>query len=303
VNANGDGKVHDRCTSISSGIPLSVDGMMNSIATLGEYSELLSERYFREQRGVWVFRGHASQSFRLIPKVGRAPHTFRTRDQFEASLFKLFKRNAEHYLSRVPTDPWELLAFAQHHGLPTRLLDWSYNPLVALYFAVEELPKEDAAIFALYAPKRSTDEAPGGNPFSIEAPARFVPTVVTRRIWVQEGLFTVHANSEEPLLERPHLNWRIEQIHVPAEAKARLRYELFRQGVHRASLFPDIEGLTSHLAWAHAVHPTDSFGRDMVSETVIQGFGPLPDALDVVAAQQGASEQTPDTGAALHLDA
>jgi FRG domain len=97
---------------------------MGGVSNLQEFTSKLKD-YFRLKRGAWVFRGHSSQSFKLIPKVGRTSHTSETRQQFELSIFNMFKRTALQHLQRSPTNDWEWLAIAQHHGLPTRLLDWS----------------------------------------------------------------------------------------------------------------------------------------------------------------------------------
>lgn len=230
------------------------------VRSLSELLDRLSGRHFREQRGQWIFRGHSSPAFTLVPTIGRAPHTSSTREKFESSIFTRFWRSAGQYLDHVPDNDWDRLALAQHHGLPTRLLDWSYNPLVGLHFAVEDRPDEDGLLFALHAPKQLPRSAlDSGSPFDITRPMKFNPRIVVPRLWVQEGLFTVHADLEQPLTSDSRADWTLEGFRVPAAAKLRIRYELYRSGVHRAALFPDLDGLARHLRWVHEVNPDHAF--------------------------------------------
>src|SRR5581483_2951247 len=102
--------------------------------------------------GTWLFRGHRVSKWLLQCALDR-PETRRhrgklTRSEYEQAIFNEFKRRAVAYLRAEPQNDWEWLALAQHHGLPTRLLDWTTNPLIALYFAVTaRAGDEDAAVY------------------------------------------------------------------------------------------------------------------------------------------------------------
>jgi len=85
-------------------------------------------------RDGWIFRGLSNATWKLVPKAGRPD--FKGNDQ---ALFESWKLKAIEYLSIRPDSDWDWLAIAQHHGLATRLLDWTTNPLNAAYFAVREL--------------------------------------------------------------------------------------------------------------------------------------------------------------------
>lgn len=233
---------------------------METITTISCVQDLLSRtsaQYFAEERGRWIFRGHSKASFHLIPSVGRHSHVLKSRSRYEESLFEVFCREARGYFnqSSMPATEWEWLSVAQHFGLPTRLLDWTQNPLAALYFAVCTHPKCDGQFFALRAVLKTGETVPKGSPFTIEKPVKFYPNYVTPRIRAQEGVFVVCAKVEEPLDAALPQDWRLERCLIPAAKKEELRYDLFRLGVHASSLFPDIGGLALRLAWQHTVLP------------------------------------------------
>lgn len=81
----------------------------------------------------WIFRGHANSGWKLVPKVGRKEYR-----GHEENLFQAWKRRAVEHPTSHANSELELLAIAQHHGLATRLLDWTTNPLIAAFFSVRE---------------------------------------------------------------------------------------------------------------------------------------------------------------------
>lgn len=228
------------------------------ISSYEKFFLILQKRYLVEQRSAWVFRGHDSASYSLLPKVTRISHTSVTREKFEKSIFNLFKRQAYPLLKQQPSNDWEWLTLAQHHGLPTRLLDWTYNPFVACYFAVESSADSDGAIFALRATKRLPDKKVAAmSPFEIDKAYKYLPVHVVGRLVIQEGLFTVQPQIEVPLEDSLRSDWKLEKLIIPKESKRKIRYILYRQGIHRASLFPDLDGLAKHLEWQHTVLPEE----------------------------------------------
>lgn len=227
-----------------------------TVATFPDLHTLLREQYYTLQRGAWIFRGHSHSGYQLVPSVGRLRHTSRSRAKLESSLLATFERQALPHLTSTPRNKWEWLSLAQHHGLPTRLLDWTFNPLVALYFAVEDNLDQDAVIFALNAERKIAKSIiTSGDPFAIDMPMKYVPTAHIPRIVVQEGLFTVQPDVETPLNGQLRRDWQIDRIMIPSRTKEAFLYQLFRQGIHRASLFPDLDGLAWHIRWQHTVGP------------------------------------------------
>lgn len=113
------------------------------IKSFTEFHEAL-EPY--KKSNLWLFRGHSNPDWDLIPKAGRKPYI----GSNDEAYFEGWLRRAVEFADLSTLDVWDSLAVAQHHGLATRLLDWSYNPLSAAFFAVSEEAETDAVVFAYH---------------------------------------------------------------------------------------------------------------------------------------------------------
>ena len=99
-----------------------------------------------EEQPLW-FRGHTDANWKLMPKLYRKEYG----DADESEIRNEFQSRALQLIQgRMPASKWEWYFLMQHYGVPTRLLDWTENALIALYFAVEDHPGTcDAAVWVL----------------------------------------------------------------------------------------------------------------------------------------------------------
>lgn len=208
----------------------------------------------------WKFRGQSRVEWDLRPKIARRGEVIN-----ELDLFNYWKDIAKSLLSKEPSNDWEWLAVAQHHGLGTRLLDWSFHILAATFFATcaYEYHTEDGVVYALF----EEGLVKGRQSLAVEDPLESVgiyivhSSLITPRVGAQAGLFTIHGQPEdadidgEPYeclkryVERKGIDNQLYQIVISATYKERLLFDLSQFGVNWLSLFPDLWGLSQYTEW------------------------------------------------------
>lgn len=214
----------------------------------------------------WIFRGQGKDivQWPLIPKAGRpeyfmkATSVWEERNQTSSDLgrFNMWREQAVAYCDVVPSNDLDCLAFAQHYGLATRLLDWSNNPLVALFFAAESELESDGAVFC-YLPNLiiQRDKA---LMLELGVVTALRPPPFDRRILAQSGVFTFHPDPRQPLIPSPcnhedknHAPEGVDlvTIRVKADQKQIIQRQLSSVGISRKTLFPDLDGLSHFINW------------------------------------------------------
>jgi hypothetical protein len=223
-----------------------------------------------------AWRGHANLNWKLQAEVFRPSPDGQLYD--ELSLIRDFMSQAESRHHRCPhfDDRVAWLMLARHYGLPTRLLDWSWSPLVALYFSTQDAQYQSRApgcLWALDPGLMNRQMVCGGRFFASDHPrvrpfvdAAFDPTErisvpamaigmreIDARVLTQLGACTIHADATD-LSDIDYKNkgggpptpWR-RVFRVPAEKKPVLRELLIQLGVRRSTLFPDLGSLAQEL--------------------------------------------------------
>ncbi len=209
----------------------------------------ITRRVANLKSGQWLFRGQRKTTWSLQSTVDREPFvSFRrgqSREKYERLLLDEFKRRSLPFLLREPKNEWEWLALAQHHGLPTRLLDWTTNPLVALYFAVSKNDgSEDGIVIAYYHNRSSIDPIHNADPFKIKQIETYIPPNIADRVSAQGSIFT----AEPSIPDEGNTPGRdIHQWIVSGHSAARIRNELRQLSLTESTLFPGLDGLCREL--------------------------------------------------------
>jgi len=177
----------------------------HAITSVSEFLHLVEKAKKAEEangnKADFIYRGQREDK-PLRPRLGRLVPKGK-RKGIERLMFEEFKRTSIALTDLQPETDWDFLAIAQHHNLPTRLLDWTYSALAALWFAVEKEPveiegkKQNAVVWMLKTRVADfIDENSRKSPFGKRATSIYRPRVITRRIAAQGGIFTVHNYDE-----------------------------------------------------------------------------------------------------------
>lgn len=198
-----------------------------------------------------IFRGQR-ESWPLLPLVARDAGLLGG----EGQILEEFKREAFPFLDRKELSSLQWLALAQHCGLPTRMMDWTRNPLAALWFAVKEPPKDQARAVVWAHSYQFSDvisDSNGEDPFKISKVHVYFPEHVYHTIQAQDGVFTVHPRvvSFEQFETIKAADLLLTKIEIPSEAFRFMRHSLYRLGIHDGSLFPGLSGIAGKIKYKH----------------------------------------------------
>ena len=199
-----------------------------------------------------IYRGVSDSSYDLIPSVGRWKGPKGSRNHYEQQLFEDFKNFAIGYLNYIPTTEWEWLFLAQHHGLPTRLLDWSSSPLIALFYALNSNSTKDYALYrAQFATSiRTTPENfLGSDPLKVKTTSQVYPSFVTQRAERQKSIFSIQPNPWT-ILEDSN---PIDKFIFPAASRRDGLRKINYYGISNSLLFPGLDSITKDIAFSKDV--------------------------------------------------
>ena len=248
--------------------------------TLASWSE--AKRYFEallDENRAWIFRGHYKAEWPLQPSLERILSRKPVDLAIEKKIIGEFKRRAHQYLSstEIPRALFEWLALMQHHGSPTRLLDWSRSPYISAFIAFEDTYKEegDVAIWAIDSrwlqecslrrlresrgaevkPELLRDDAELAQ--LMECDVRVVlpmePERMNERLTIQQGLFLFPSGNElsfESALadyESDNSRAHVRKVMLPKSEGMNCLVDLLRMNINAASLFPGLDGFARSL--------------------------------------------------------
>ncbi len=230
------------------------------------------------------FRGVSSEKYNLLPGLKwRYNHLKKEPlERRENSIIEEFLQSSPALHDDIPKDPWQKYALMQHYGLPTRLLDWTKSPLVALFFALDLNNNEDNIIWCIdpfqlnkhihdndtiFTPKyfdeddgievssylptalrRNKSKKILPNPIAIESP------LTNKRIYAQEGCFTVHGWKNNTIdnyftkIDKPH----IKKFIISASKIKEIKNCLDDIGIREDKIFQDLNSLSSRIIRDHS---------------------------------------------------
>jgi truncated hemoglobin YjbI len=229
-----------------------------SVYSFQEYIEVTSQ--FEENV---LFRGQANVEWPLVPSIARLSSANDSSylqklggwSKLEQDIMMRFMRHASPLLHKEPHNYIEWLVLAQHHGLPTRLLDWTQNSLIALYFALSTENENESVIWTIdpkYVYSINIDLK------NLEQLQVYFPTNIDPKLVSQKGCFTLQplpkdSKSFVPLQDDTDTLslgvHSMSRITIPADnvIKNQMLYQLANCGIDETFIYPDLYGLSRQI--------------------------------------------------------
>jgi len=255
-----------------------IDYKKEKVSSVAEYQEIVNSiinhwGINRYTVNPW-FRGQGDTNWDLIPKIYRSQNK---KFYFERELIRDFILYSPQYISHNSNNIFEWLFLMQHHGLATRLLDWTESSLIALYFAVDNYKHQNDSSVWILNPWSLNQDTINENSIpmytndscknyifnlenferavEVEFPIAIRPKRNSFRIVAQKGMFTIHGKVDLPInLLPPNLfkNLQICKIEINKNSKLKIKKELYYSGITDSVLFPEIDGISRDLTFRYS---------------------------------------------------
>jgi len=204
-----------------------------------------------------LFRGQREDE-PLLPKIDRNGVPLSKLKKIEKQLIDEFKRRSYPFLDFHPKTRWDWLALAQHHGLPTRLLDWTENPLAALWFSLNKKGDNSNRVVWCFVVEENKIVNPRelhNSPYNQGKTKIFKPNHITTRISSQSGWFTVHRLNREKgfiaLNKNVDYESNLVKFNISNKNRTKMLSDLDKLGINASSLFSNLDGLSRYLKWKY----------------------------------------------------
>jgi len=238
------------------------------VTTIQELIAAIENDHGEYKGSIW-YRGHSDKEWSLTPGYLRL-----TKYISETTLMRSFKQSAVMLIEKDPKNSFDWLFLMQHHGVPTRLLDWTESPLVALYFALchhENHADKDAAVWSLrpsdlnknaniidpkeefFIPSFEDEELENykvetlaSNPRLKQLPVASIATRNNSRIQAQLGVFTIHHLDPRAIEEIGDHSHVIKYI-IPSDRREIIYKQLGLLGFSKFTMFPELSSIGENI--------------------------------------------------------